>query len=300
MKGSRRTSRTEVGAVGTKLRQLALTLIHQAGSGHPGSCLSAADLIAALYFGELRIRPGEPHWERRDRFVLSKGHACPSLYAAMCLRGFFKPALMRSFRTLGGALQGEPAMRRLAGLDASSGSLGQGLSVAVGMALGARHRRWPLRVYALLGDGELQEGEVWEAAMSAAHYRLGSLCAIVDYNKLQSDDLNENILALAPLDQKWRSFGWNVVRIDGHSPAQIQRAFARARKTGSKPTVILAHTVKGKGVRYMEGQPVWHGSLRMTREDLEMALTDLGVPADRIRHHLDGSLWNEETLCGMR
>src|SRR5437868_1318470 len=198
-----------------EIRRIAVSLIHGAGSGHPGSCLSAADVIAALYFGELRDG---------DRFVLSKGHACPALYAALHLRGFFDRAALGSFRRLGGLLQGSPTTT-IPGIDATCGSLGQGFSIALGLALGRRDAR----AYVMLGDGELQEGEVWEAAMAAGHYHLGNLCAIVDYNKMQSDDLNARTMRLEPLAEKWRAFNWNAREIDGHDFAQIAAAFADAR-----------------------------------------------------------------------
>jgi transketolase len=251
----------------TEIRRIAVSLIHGAGSGHPGSCLSAADVIAALYFGELRDG---------DRFVLSKGHACPALYAALHLRGFFDRAALGSFRRLGGLLQGSPSTT-IPGIDATCGSLGQGFSIALGLALGRRDAR----AYVMLGDGELQEGEVWEAAMAAGHYHLGNLCAIVDYNKMQSDDLNARTMGLEPLDAKWRAFNWNVQAIDGHDFAAIAAAFAAARATGDRPTVIIAHTIKGKGVSYMEGVPSWHGSVKLKPEEIRQALADLGVPPAR-------------------
>ncbi len=260
-----------------EIRRIAVSLIHGAGSGHPGSCLSAADVIAALYFEELR--PGI------DKFVLSKGHACPALYAALHLRGFFDRAALGSFRRLGGLLQGSPTTT-IPGIDATCGSLGQGFSIALGLALGLRPVADTIqpetpRAFVMLGDGELQEGEVWEAAMAAAHYKLGNLCAIVDYNKMQSDDLNAKTMGLEPLDAKWRAFNWNVQVIDGHNFAQIAAAFANARATTGQPTVIIANTIKGKGVSYMEGVPSWHGSVKLKPEEIRQALADLGVPPDR-------------------
>ena len=259
-----------------EIRRIAVSLIHGAGSGHPGSCLSAADVIAALYFEELR--PGI------DKFVLSKGHACPALYAALYLRGFFDRAALGSFRRLGGLLQGSPTTT-IPGIDATCGSLGQGFSIALGLALGLRQVSDAAigqpRAYVMLGDGELQEGEVWEAAMAAAHYKLGNLCAIVDYNKMQSDDLNAKTMGLEPLDAKWRAFNWNVQVIDGHNFAEIAAAFANARATTGKPTVIIANTIKGKGVSYMEGVPSWHGSVKLKPDEIRQALADLGVPTNR-------------------
>jgi len=299
----------------TEIRRIAVSLIHGAGSGHPGSCLSAADLIAALYFGEMRLSgPSEGGHDRddgessaglvpvvsgfsrtsdSDRFVLSKGHACPALYAALHLRGQFDRAALGSFRRLGGLLQGSPTTA-IPGIDATCGSLGQGFSIALGLALGLRKVSDTVanvtqvsdmaghpRVYVMLGDGELQEGEIWEAAMAAGHYQLANLCAIVDYNKMQSDDLNERIMRLEPLDAKWRAFNWHVQVIDGHNFDQIAAAFAGARTTHDKPTVIIANTVKGKGVSYMEGVPSWHGSVKLKPEEIRQALADLGVPPDR-------------------
>lgn len=269
---------SDLQARATEIRRIAVSLIHGAGSGHPGSCLSAADVIAALYFGELRDG---------DRFVLSKGHACPALYAALHLRGFFDRAALGSFRRLGGLLQGSPTTT-IPGVDATCGSLGQGFSIALGLALALRGTN-PApgtlnpesRAYVMLGDGELQEGEVWEAAMAAGHYRLGNLCAIVDYNKMQSDDLNARTMGLEPLDAKWRAFNWNVLPIDGHDFTAIAGALAGARATGDRPTVIIAHTIKGKGVSYMEGVPSWHGSVKLKPEEIGQALADLGVPAAR-------------------
>lgn len=278
----------------TEIRRIAVGLIYGAGSGHPGSCLSTADVLAALYFDELRL-PGAaqgPSSAERDYFVLSKGHACPALYAALHLRGFFDRSALGSFRRLGGLLQGSPTTT-IPGVDATCGSLGQGFSIALGLALGLRQspsrvfvRSDPKsgsdpRVFVMLGDGELQEGEVWEAAMAAGHYQLGNLCAIVDYNKLQSDDLNARTMRLEPLDAKWHAFNWNVRQIDGHRFDQIALALADARATGDRPTVIIAHTIKGKGVRYMEGVPAWHGSVKLKPEEIRQALADLGVPPDR-------------------
>jgi len=281
---------SDLPARATEIRRIAVSLISGAGSGHPGSCLSAADVIAALYFGELRAGV--------DKFVLSKGHACPALYAALHLRGFYDRAALGSFRRLGGLLQGSPTTH-IPGIDATCGSLGQGFSIAVGMALGYRvsdtaRIATPVtmrdarsevsdtsRVYVMLGDGELQEGQIWEGAMAAGHYRLANLCAIVDYNKMQSDDLNERVMGLEPLDAKWRAFNWHVRAIDGHDFGEIAAAFAEARATRDKPMLILAHTIKGKGVGYMEGVPAWHGSVRLKPEEIRQALADLGVPPQR-------------------
>jgi transketolase len=270
---------SDLEAQAAEIRRIAVGLIAGAGSGHPGSCLSAADLIAALYFGELR---GDV-----DKFVLSKGHACPALYAALHLRGFFDRAALGSFRRIGGLLQGSPTTH-IPGVDATCGSLGQGFSIAVGLALGlmkVSDTRGAGRVFVMLGDGELQEGQIWESAMAAGHYHLANLCAIVDYNKMQSDDLNERIMRLEPLDAKWRAFNWHVRAIDGHDFGQIADAFAEARAARDKPTVVIAHTIKGKGVGYMEGVPSWHGSVKMKPAEIQRALADLGVPSQRQREY---------------
>lgn len=264
------------------IRRLALTAIHRAGSGHPGGALSAADIIACLYRNELRLNPDDPSWPERDRFVLSKGHSCPALYAAFADRGLIDRDLVPTFRRLDSPLQGHPHAGVLPWIEASTGSLGQGFSQSVGMAIGLRHQGSESRVYVMLGDGELQEGEVWEGAMCAAHYGLGNLCAIVDYNKLQSDNCPANIMGLEPLAGKWQAFGWNAIQIDGHDIAAILNAFDAARAHSDGPTVIIADTVKGQGVSFMEGAPHWHGSVKMQDEELELALTELGAPASEI------------------
>ncbi len=268
----------------TEIRRQSIAMINRAGSGHPGGCLSSADVISHLYFDELRVRPDDPEWPDRDRFVLSKGHSCPALYAALSLRGFFVPEVLRSFRQIGGRLQGEPELGTVPGIDATSGSLGQGFSIALGMALGLRLRGSRARTVVMLGDGELQEGQVWEAAMAAAHHSLRRLCAVVDYNKLQSDDLNANIMGLEPLAAKWKAFGWSVREIDGHDSDEIRAGFAWAWRT-PRPSVLIAHTIKGRGVGFMEGMPAWHGSVRMREEDTVAALRDLGAdPEDMTRY----------------
>jgi len=269
----------------TEIRRIAIALIYGAKSGHPGGCLSAADILAGLYFHEMRTRPDVPDWDQRDRFVLSKGHACPALYGALYLREYFQRSLLGTFRRLGGELQGEPHIHGIPGIDATCGSLGQGFSIAIGMALGLRYRGSPARVYVMLGDGELQEGEIWEGAMCAGHYELGNFCGIVDYNKMQSDDLNSNIMRLEPLQDKWESFNWHVIRINGHNFHEIINAFTMAKSIQSKPTMIIAHTIKGKGVSYMEGLPSWHGSVKIKNSEFTQALLDLGVSeADQVRY----------------
>jgi transketolase len=265
----------------------ALAAIYHAGSGHPGGALSSADLFACLYGAHMNVRPdgvADPH---RDRFVLSKGHAAPALYAVGAYYGFCDRKAALGLRKLGSPFQGHPHVLDLPFVETSTGSLGQGFSVAIGMALGLRLLNNPARVFTMLGDGELQEGEIWEAAMAGAHHGLDRLCAVIDYNKLQSDNSNEAIMRLEPLAEKWRAFGWAVSEIDGHDIAQILAALRRAGETKDRPSVLIAHTVKGKGVPYMENVPTWHGSVKMTRPQTEEALAGLGAGADEMKELLD-------------
>jgi transketolase len=272
------------------IRMHAIASIYHAGSGHPGGAMSSADLFACLYGAELNVWPSGVSDPGRDRFVLSKGHAAPALYAAGARFGFCDAKEALKLRKLGSPFQGHPHVLDLPWVETSTGSLGQGISVAVGMALGLRIQKNPARVYTMLGDGEMQEGEVWEAAMSAAHHRLARLTAVVDYNKLQSDAHNDAIMRLEPLAEKWRAFGWDVQEIDGHDIAAILEAF---RNTGLNaemnkvPSLIIAHTIKGKGVPYMENIPAWHGSVKFTRAQAEEALTALGADAGQIAELLD-------------
>jgi len=257
------------------LRCDVVKMCHYAGSGHPGGSLSAADMVAALYFHFMRLDPKNPKWEDRDRFIMSKGHACPVQYAALSRRGFFPEEVLWTLRKFESPLQGHPDMKSTRGLDMTSGSLGNGLSIGVGMALGARIAKKDFRVYVILGDGEIQEGLVWEGAMAAAHFRLDSLTAMVDYNKLQIDGENEDVMGLEPLVGKWQQFGWHTIEIDGHDMAEVVRAIEEAQSTKGKPTCIIAHTVKGKGVSYMECAVDWHGRAP-TQEELDQALVELG------------------------
>ena len=259
-----------------RVRRATLRSIHAAGSGHSGGCLSATDLLVSLYFGEMHHAPADPKGPERDRFVLCKGHACPALYAVLAEAGYFPKEELRYLRKVGALLEGHPHLR-IPGVDMTTGSLGQGLSTAAGMALGARLGGWGYRAYALLGDGELDEGQVWEAAMAAAHYQLDNLLAIVDYNKLQSDDFNHRIMGLEPILEKWRAFGWKAIELDGHDFTAIRGALQHARETHGRPTLLLAHTTKGKGVSFMEDVPAWHGSRAPTDEELETALAELGA-----------------------
>ncbi len=277
----------------THVRSIALEMIYRAGSGHPGGALSASDLLTYLYFCVLRLDKENPQWPERDRFVLSKGHACAALYAVLGLRGCFgsRPTdTWLTFRQLNSTLQGHPHLKSLPWVEASTGSLGQGFSAAIGMALGLRYQHTPARVYVMLGDGELQEGEIWEGAMFAAHYHLDNLCAIVDYNEIQSDARIESVIRLEPLPLKWRAFGWNVIEIDGHDFQQINEAFQKAEAASGRPSCVIAHTIKGKGVRYMENSPLWHGSLMLSRNDLRLALEDLGASPRLVGANLDESV----------
>lgn len=235
-----------------------LDMIESAGSGHPGGSFSAVEILVQLYWKELNIRPEDPLWPRRDRFVLSKGHACPALYSVLARRGYFDPSELPTLRKLGSRLQGHPNMNELPGLDASTGSLGQGLSISCGMAHGIRLDAGPSRVYCLLGDGELQEGSVWEAAMTAAHYGLSHLTAIVDRNGVQLDGDVSGVMEIEPLVDKWLAFGWDVIVAEGHSFPSLEKAFQHCRETPF-PSVIIAGTVKGKGVSFMENTCEWHG-----------------------------------------
>lgn len=251
-----------------------LKMIHHAKGGHPGGSLSAADLVTALFFQVMKVRPNEPDWPDRDRFILSKGHCCPILYAALARLGYFNKRHLDTLRKLGSILQGHPDMKRTPGLDSTTGSLGQGLSVGLGMALMGKFDRKSYRVFVMLGCGELNEGQIWEAAMCAAKYKLNNLTAIIDYNQLQLDGTNDEIMPLEPLDDKWRSFGWNVLKIDGHDLPTILDAFEQVDAHEEGPTVIIAKTIKGKGVSFMENQLNWHG-VAPSKEQLETALQEL-------------------------
>lgn len=266
---------TQFERTAANIRTGIIKAVHNAGSGHPGGSLSAADLVTALYFKEMNIDPKNPKMEGRDKFILSKGHAAPAQYAALAERGYFPKEDILQLRKLGSPFQGHPNMKKVPGIEISTGSLGQGFSVAGGMAMANKLDQNPGRIYVLLGDGELQEGLVWEAAMSAAHYNLDNLTAIVDWNGLQIDGKNEDVMTVTPVDEKFRAFGWNVISIDGHDFAQIFDAFDQARACKGKPTVILAKTHKGKGVSFMEDQAGWHGKAP-DEEQTRQAVEELG------------------------
>jgi transketolase len=268
-----------IAAVARRTRQLAIAGIYRAGSGHPGGAMSCADLLAALYVSELNLPGGNAADPARDRFVLSKGHGAPALYGVWAAMGYVPDDIPLSLRRMGSRAQGHPHVLDMPLSETSTGSLGQGFSAAIGMALGLRHQNNLARVYTMLGDGECQEGEVWEGAMCAAHHRLSNLCAIVDYNKLQSDDRNANIMRLEPFAAKWRAFGWHAIEIEGHDIAAILDAFAAASATADRPSVIIAHTIKGKGVSYMEDVAAWHGSVKMKPDETRRALSELGASA---------------------
>ena len=245
-----------------EVRKNLLTMIHKANAGHPGGSLSSADIVTALYFHEMNIRPEDPHWKERDRFILSKGHCCPVVYTALAMLGFFPMKELDTLREIDSILQGHPHMGKTPGLDMTTGSLGQGLSAGVGMAIVGKRENLPSRVFVILGDGEIQEGQVWEAAMTAAQYKLDNLVAIIDNNRLQNDDLVANMMNMDPLEDKWRAFNWEVLNMDGHSMEDIVVTFAKVReyRGKGKPVAINAHTVKGKGVSFMENMLAWHGT----------------------------------------
>lgn len=264
---------TDLKSTAVQIRKDIVEMITAAASGHPGGSLSAADIMTVLYFEHMNIDPANPTWDQRDRFVLSKGHAAPVLYATLARRGFFPAEILNTLRQTGSKLQGHPDMRKVPGVDMSTGSLGQGISAAVGMAMALCLDKSPSKVYALLGDGELNEGIVWEAAMAASHYKLGNLVAILDYNGLQIDGPNEDVMGIKPVDDKWRSFGWHVLETDGHDHAAIASALKEADEM-DKPVLIIAHTVKGKGVSFMENQVGWHGKAP-SRSELDQAIQEL-------------------------
>ena len=259
-----------------KVREGIVTATHGAKSGHPGGSLSAADMYTYLYFKEMRVDPKNPKWADRDRFVLSKGHTCPGLYSALANRGFFPVEDLPTLRHIDSYLQGHPNMNTVPGVDMSTGSLGQGLSAACGMAKGAKFLNKDINVYSLLGDGELAEGQIWEATMFAAHYHLDNLCIIVDLNGLQIDGRTCDVMNTAPVDEKARAFGFHMVEINGHDFDEIEKAFAEFHACTDKPTCILMHTTKGKGVSFMENQVGWHGKAP-NDEEYKQAMGELNA-----------------------
>lgn len=265
----------ELKQIARVVRKDIISMLTESASGHPGGSLSAADILTTLYFKEMNIDPKNPRMSHRDRFVLSKGHAAPVLYSVLARKGFFSVEELNGLRKLGSMLQGHPNMNDVPGVDMSTGSLGQGISAAAGMALAGKLDNKAYRVYALLGDGELEEGQVWEAAMSAAHYKLDNLTAFVDNNGLQIDGEIEKVMNPAPIGEKFLAFGWNVINIDGHDIEQIINAIDEAKSIKGKPTVVVCKTIKGKGVSFMENQAGWHGAAP-NKEQCEIALKEIG------------------------
>jgi transketolase len=264
----------EMEAVARRLRRHIITMIGKAGSGHPGGSLSAVEILTTLYFKVLRHKPQDPAWPDRDRFILSKGHAAPVLYATLAECGYFPVAELATLRQLDSRLQGHADRTLTPGVEMSSGALGQGLSFGIGVALAGRLNSKDYRTYVLLGDGECDEGQVWEAAMAAAHFKVDNLVAIVDNNGLQIDGWNRDVMNLDPFPQKWQAFGWQVIEVDGHDLAQLAQAFDKARKIKGQPAVIIAHTIKGKGVSFMENNPDFHGKAP-NAEEVKIALKEL-------------------------
>jgi len=267
--------------IAKRLRVKVVKMIGKSGFGHAGGSMSIAELLTCLYFYEMRYDPKNPAWEERDRFVLSKGHAAPIFYAVLSEAGFIPEDILLTIHHPDSPLQCHPDMRLCPGVEVSTGALGQGLSIAVGMALGAKMRKKSFRVYTLMGDGEIQEGQVWEAAMSASKFKLDNLVGIVDYNKLELSGRVEEVMPLEPLYEKWISFGWHVIEINGHSFTQIMNALNMAKNIKEKPTLIIAHTVKGCGVSFMEDKVEWH-AVSMTEEQVENALRELGCSQEEI------------------
>lgn len=271
----------ELAIIATKARLAGVKAVHDCASGHPGGSLSVMDILTVLYFETMKVDPKNPHDPDRDRFVLSKGHCTPALYPILALRGFFPVEDLKMFRSIEGHMSGHAEMRHVKGVDMSTGSLGQGLSAAVGMALAGKLDKKDYRVYAAMGDGEIAEGQIWEAALAGAKYKLDNLCGIVDVNGLQIDGATADVMPTEPLDKKWEAFGWNVIKIDGHDYNAIENAFEQAKTVKGKPTVILAKTVKGKGVSYMENAVGWHGKapddalFEQAKTELEAKLKEL-------------------------
>ncbi len=271
----------ELQKIACKVRMGVIEGTFHAKSGHPGGSLSIADILTYLYFDEMKVDASNPSWEDRDRFVLSKGHTAPALYAVLAEKGFFEKDLIKTLRKPDSILQGHPSMRYTPGVDMSTGSLGQGISAAVGMALGAKLQNKDFRVYTALGDGEIEEGQVWEAAMFAGNNKLDNLVAVVDFNKLQIDGSLDEVNSPCPIDEKFLAFGWNVIVIDGHNFDEIESAYKAARECKGKPTCIVANTIKGKGVSFMENECDWHGSApkleqyNQAMEELNKTLAEL-------------------------
>lgn len=272
----------ELQKIANEVRKGIIEGVYNAKAGHPGGSLSAADIYTFLYFEEMNVDPRNPDMDSRDRFVLSKGHAAPGLYAALAHKGFFPVEDLKTLRKLGSYLQGHPDMKGIPGVDMSSGSLGQGVSAAVGMALGGKMDKKDYRVYTLLGDGEIEEGQVWEAAMFAGHHKLDNLCVIIDNNGLQIDGNIADVCSPYPIDKKFEAFNFYTINVDAHDFDALRAAFAEARENKGKPTAIIAHSIKGKGVSFMENQAGWHGKAPNT-EQYEVAMADLKKIGERIK-----------------
>ena len=268
-------NKQELENISKLIRRDIITMLTESASGHPGGSLSIADIMSVLFFDEMNIDPKDPKNPDRDRFVLSKGHAAPVLYSTLARRGYLEVEELNTLRKIDSRLQGHPNMNDLPGIDMSTGSLGQGISAAVGMALAGKLDKKDYRVFTILGDGELEEGQVWEASMSAAHYQLDNLIAFVDNNGLQIDGNIENVMNPGPIDKKFEAFGWNVLKINGHDYDEIKGAIKKAKETKGKPTVIVCNTIKGKGVSFMENEAGWHGNAP-NKEQCEQALKEIG------------------------
>ena len=257
-----------------EIRKGIIEAVYQAQSGHPGGSLSIADILTVLYFYEMKIKPEDPKWEERDRLVLSKGHCSPALYSCLANRGYFPVEDLKTFRKIDSYLQGHPDRNKVPGVDMTTGSLGQGLSAANGMAIAGKMDQKDYRVYCILGDGEIEEGQIWEAAMTSSKYKLDNLCVIVDNNNLQIDGTIKEVMSPYPIDEKFRSFGFEIIKIDGHDIEEIIKAFEVAKNIKDKPTCIIAKTIKGKGISYMENQVGWHGKAP-NEEQYKEAITEL-------------------------
>ena len=264
----------ELKEIAKKIRLGIIDAVYYGKSGHPGGSLSIADIMTVLYFDEMNIDSEKPDWEERDRLVLSKGHCSPALYSALAYRGFFPIEDIKTFRNINSYLQGHPDRKHIPGVDMTTGSLGQGLSAANGMAIAGKMENKNYRVYCILGDGELEEGQIWEAAMSANKYKLDNLCVIIDNNNLQIDGTIDEVMSSKPIDEKFRSFGFEIIKIDGHNLEEIKSAFEVARNIKNKPVCIIANTIKGKGVSYMENKPEWHGKAP-NDEEYKQAVEDI-------------------------
>ncbi len=262
-----------------EIRKGIIEAVYQAQSGHPGGSLSIADVLTVLYFNEMNIKPEEPRWEDRDRLVLSKGHCSPALYSCLANKGYFPVENLKTFRKIDSYLQGHPDRNKVPGVDMTTGSLGQGLSAANGMAIAGKMDNKDYRVYCILGDGEIEEGQIWEAAMTSSKYKLDNLCVIVDNNNLQIDGTIEEVMSPYPIDEKFRSFGFEIIKIDGHDIEEIIKAFEVARNIKDKPTCIIAKTIKGKGISYMENQASWHGKAP-NEEQYKEAMVSLGTGSE--------------------